>query len=84
MSPSGYLRLHRMQQVHRALRSGNPDAASVEEVARRCGVRDLGRFAAKYRGLYGELPSANLRRGAGRGVTELRIGAAACEVSVTR
>jgi len=74
MSPSGYLRLHRLQQVHRALRSGNPDAARVAEVARRYGVRDLGRLAVNYRALYGELPSATLRRGAGRGVTELALG----------
>jgi AraC-like DNA-binding protein len=74
VSPSSYLRLRRMQQVHRALRSGNPDMAGVEEVARRYGVRDLGRFAAKYRGLYGELPSATLRRGSRGGVTELTLG----------
>ena len=74
VSPSGYLRLYRMQQVHRALRSGNPDAANVAEVARRCGVRDLGRFAANYRALYGELPSATLRRASSGGVTELKLG----------
>lgn len=74
VSPSSYLRLHRMQQTHRALRSGNPDAATVAEIARRYGVRHLGRFAANYRALYGELPSATLRRGAGRGVTELALG----------
>jgi AraC family ethanolamine operon transcriptional activator len=74
VSPSSYLRLHRMQQVHRTLRSGNPDVASVSEVARRCGVRDLGRFAANYRALYGELPSATLRRGSSGGVTELKLG----------
>jgi AraC-like DNA-binding protein len=62
MSPSSYLRLHRMQQVQRALHSGNSDAATVAEVARRYGVRHLGRFAAGYYALYGELPSATLRR----------------------
>jgi AraC-like DNA-binding protein len=74
MSPSSYLRLYRMQQVHRALRSGNPDAASVAEVARRYGVRDLRRFTASYRALYGELPSATLRRGSLGGITELKLG----------
>jgi AraC-like DNA-binding protein len=48
VSPSSYLRLRRMQQVHRALRSGNPDMASVAEIARRYGMRHLGRFAANY------------------------------------
>jgi AraC-like DNA-binding protein len=72
VSPSKYLRLYRMQQVHRALRSGNPDAASIAEVARRYGVCDLGRFAAAYRARYGELPSATLRRR--DGVAELTLG----------
>jgi len=61
-SPSSYLRLHRMQQVQRALHSGNSDAVTVAEVARRYGVRHLDRFAAAYYALYGELPSATLRR----------------------
>jgi AraC-like DNA-binding protein len=74
VSPSSYLRLYRMQQVHRALRSGNPDSASVAEVAGRYGVRDLGRFAASYRAFYSELPSATLRRGADEGVMDLKLG----------
>jgi AraC-like DNA-binding protein len=64
MGPSSYLRLHRVQQMHRALRKGKPDGTTVAEAARRCAVRHLGRFAASYRALYGELPSATLRRGA--------------------
>ena len=71
-SPSSYLRLRRMRQVHRALRSEKPDAATVAEVARSYGVRSLGRFAADYREIYGELPSATLRRGS-RGA-ELKSG----------
>jgi AraC-like DNA-binding protein len=62
MGPSRYRRLRRMQQVHRALRSSDPRAASVLEVATRYGIRDLGRFATGYRALYGELPSGTLRR----------------------
>lgn len=63
MGPSGYRRLRRMQQVHRALRSKDSRAASVFEIAARYGIRDLGRFAASYRAVYGELPSVTLRRG---------------------
>jgi AraC-like DNA-binding protein len=74
VSPSSYLRLRRVQQAHRALRSGNPDVASVAEVARQCGVRHLGRFAANYRAFYGEFPSATLHRGANPDVTELKLG----------
>jgi AraC-like DNA-binding protein len=72
MGPSRYRRLRAMQQVHRALQSGTADATSVSEVARRNGFRGLGRFAAGYRALYGELPSVSLRRGP-QGVAELSL-----------
>ena len=72
MGPSRYRRLCRMQQVRRALRSENPDTTSVLGVAGRYGIRDLGRFAASYRALYGEFPSATLRRSPG--VAELTLG----------
>jgi AraC-like DNA-binding protein len=72
MGPSSYRRLRAMQQVHRSLRSGTPDAASVSEVARRYGFRQLGRLAANYRVLYGELPSVTLRRGLGRDTLRLQ------------
>jgi AraC-like DNA-binding protein len=62
IGPTGYRRLRAMQQFYRALLSGAPNAATVSEVARRHGFRDLGRLAASYRALYGELPSATLRR----------------------
>jgi AraC-like DNA-binding protein len=73
MGPSSYRRLRRMQHVHRALRGDDPRAASVFEIASRYGIRDLGRFAASYRALYGELPSATLRRGR-HGLAELSLG----------
>ena len=73
MGPSSYRRLRRMQQVHRALRSEDPRAASVFEIASRYGIGDLGRFAASYRALYGELPSATLRRDS-KDVPELSWG----------
>jgi AraC-like DNA-binding protein len=63
ISPTSYLRLRRMHSVHDTLRSGAPEAASVSEVARRYGFGHLGRFSADYRALFGELPSATLRRG---------------------
>lgn len=57
-----YLRLRRMQQVHGALRNVNPKSTTVSEIAGRHGFHDLGRFASNYRAVYGELPSATLRR----------------------
>jgi AraC-like DNA-binding protein len=73
MGPTEYIRRGRMQLVHRALRKGNPDAASISAVARRYGFRGLGRFAANYRALFGELPSATLRRGSGQTMARLTL-----------
>jgi AraC-like DNA-binding protein len=73
MGPSRYRRLRRMQRVHSVLRSRDPPAASVVAVARRYGIRDLGRFAGDYRAMYGELPSATLQRGLRPG-PELALG----------
>jgi AraC family ethanolamine operon transcriptional activator len=65
MDPVEYIRRRRMQLAYRALRHNNADMASVSAIARRYGFRALGRFAASFRALYGELPSAILRRGPG-------------------
>ena len=71
MSLTSYRRFRAMQQVYRVLRSGSADATSVSEVARRNGFFGLGRLAGNYRALYGELPSATLRRGLGQELTRL-------------
>jgi hypothetical protein len=42
--------------------------ARVSEVARGCGFADPSRFAVDYRALFGELPSATLRRASVRGI----------------
>ena len=73
MGPIEYNRRRRMQLVHRALRRGNCETASIADLARRYGFHGLGRFAADYRALYGELPSATLRRGMDPGMAHLRL-----------
>jgi AraC-like DNA-binding protein len=73
MSPTSYLRLRRMSLVHRTLWRGDPAAETVSEVVRRYGFRDLGRFAANYRALFGELPSATLRRSLHPGTAHLVV-----------
>jgi AraC-like DNA-binding protein len=62
MPPVRYHRLRRLQLAHRALRNESRHAASISAVARQFGFRELGRFAASYRALYGELPSGTLCR----------------------
>jgi AraC-like DNA-binding protein len=73
ISPTGYLRLRRMQLVHNTLRRGGLDAVSVSAVARRYGFRGLGRFASNYLALFGELPSATLRVGSGQEMVDLAL-----------
>jgi AraC-like DNA-binding protein len=66
MGPHRYLQLHRMQQVYRDLRGGTLGTTRVSDIAQRHGFRDPGRFATSYRAVYGELPSATLRRASQR------------------
>jgi AraC-like DNA-binding protein len=62
LSPSRYLRLRRLNMVRAALRGADPATARVAEIAQRYQFSELGRFAAAYRAIFGETPSATLRR----------------------
>jgi AraC-like DNA-binding protein len=60
VSAGRYLRLRRLHDVYRRLRSGR--SSSVTEAAMAHGFYELGRFAQDYRALFGERPSETLRR----------------------
>ena len=62
MSPIRYLRLRRLGMVRGALRHADSATANVSDIARRHGFLQLGRFAAQYRAVFGEAPSATLQR----------------------
>ena len=66
MSPIRYIRLRRLNLVRAALRGSDPAATTVADIARRYGFSELGRLAADYRTIFGETPSATLRRGKSR------------------
>jgi len=63
ISPMGYVRQVRLENVHNDLRSGI--GRTVAEVAHRWGFAQLGRFATAYRAVYGVAPSSTLRGPAG-------------------
>jgi AraC-like DNA-binding protein len=61
MSPLAYARLRRLNLAHWTFQRADSRAASVARVARKFGFSELGRFAAAYRAIFGEAPSATLR-----------------------
>ena len=62
MAPIRYLWLRRMHLARRALLKADPEVVTVTGIAMDYGFWELGRFAIEYRGLFGESPSATLRR----------------------
>lgn len=62
MTPMRYLELLRAHAVFSALRQHGADAPrTVQEAAARAGVLHAARFAARYRGVFGETPAKTLR-----------------------
>ena len=57
-----YVKMLRLQAVRRFLLDSDPLSGTVGGVASEYGFRQLGRFSADYRMVYGELPSVTLRR----------------------
>jgi len=54
-----------LHAVRRELREATGDDSKVTDVLTRHGIWEFGRFAARYRRQFGELPSDTLRRARG-------------------
>jgi AraC-like DNA-binding protein len=67
-SPHRYLWLRRMHQARRALSRADVAVTTVTQIATDHGFWELGRFSVAYGRLFGEAPSATLRRAADRTV----------------
>ncbi|NWK56481.1 helix-turn-helix domain-containing protein [Verrucomicrobiaceae bacterium N1E253] len=61
VTPKSYLQSYRMNQVRKALRMADPDAARVVDVANVWGFWHMGQFAKDYRLTFSELPRETLK-----------------------
>ncbi len=69
-TPNRYLRRWRLWRAREALSAADPATRTVSEIAVACGFWELGRFAGRYRELFGESPSQTLM-GTERSKTDL-------------
>ena len=60
--PKKYLMLCELHHIRRMLQAGATHNATVTDVLSRYAIWDFGRFAARYRRQFGELPSETVRR----------------------
>ncbi len=62
VTPIEFVRLRRLDRARRELRRASPSRGAVARIARACGFRHGGQFAADYLKHIGEHPSTTLRR----------------------
>ena len=62
VGPVHYLWLRRMYLTRRAPLRSDASTTTVTEISTAHGYWELGRFSVEHRGLFGESPSASLRR----------------------
>lgn len=62
VGPTQYLKLRRLNKVHRALQARGCEQTTVTDVLTTFGVTELGRFAGEYKALFGERPSETLKK----------------------
>jgi AraC family ethanolamine operon transcriptional activator len=62
VGPVRYLQLRHLHRVHRSLKAAAPEEVAVSQILVEQGEWAFGRFASRYRRLFGELPSETLRK----------------------
>ena len=63
LSPMQYLKILRLQGVHLALKSADPQISKVTDIAGNYEFWNMGQFLIDYRILFGEYPSTTLKKG---------------------
>lgn len=76
MGPKQFLLLRRIHLAHRALLASNSVETTVTAIATQFGFWQFGRFASVYRLIFGEPPSATLRRPGGSSGSAMPLAAA--------
>jgi len=71
LSPFKYIKMLRLAEVRRRLQTSNPAERSVSELALDCGFCHLSQFAADYKRVFLESPSATRRAAERLGATHL-------------
>ena len=61
LSPKQYAIGERLRAAREALCAADPDTTTVTDIAMAYGFFELGRFAGRYRHVFGEVPSRTLR-----------------------
>jgi AraC family ethanolamine operon transcriptional activator len=61
MGPMAYLKILRLHGVRRVLKTANPEATLIADVAARFGFWSLGHFCRDYQAMFGEKPSETLK-----------------------
>ena len=64
-TPRQFIRAMRLNHARALLRQANYPEKLVQDIAAKCGFWDFGRFAAKYKQLFGEYPSETARKATG-------------------
>ncbi|CRZ15801.1 AraC family transcriptional regulator [Mycolicibacterium neworleansense] len=63
-SPQSYIARMRLHRIRSDLLAGTHPRATIADLSNRWGISELGRMSARYRDLFGELPSQTRRRSA--------------------
>lgn len=69
LTPHAFFLRRQLNEARAVLLRANPNERTVTKIAGECGFSELGRFAVRYRQLFGELPSETLQRSLATTVT---------------